>query len=92
MLQKLATLALLKIKLFWNKGYDVIMSVYEVKNKILSLDSIYIVNVVMWSKFGKSSTSMKEVTITSTSSFGQLRTWPKKALSLSSGFSLKSII
>ena len=35
---KMATLGLLKIKIFSNKGYDVIMSVHEVSNKILSHD------------------------------------------------------
>ena len=33
---KLATLGLLKIKVTWNKGYDVIIFVYDVINKILS--------------------------------------------------------
>ena len=51
---KLATLDLLKIKVFWNKGYDVIIYVYDVINKILSRDSSYIVDVLMWPKFGKS--------------------------------------
>ena len=44
---KLATLNLLKIKIFRNKGYDVINSVYDVTNKILSRDLNYIVDVVM---------------------------------------------
>ena len=62
---KLATLGLLKIKVFWNKGYDVTVFVYDVTNKILSCDSIYIVNMVMWPKSGNSSTSMRENIITS---------------------------
>ena len=62
---KLATLGLLKIKVFWNKGYDVIISVHDVTNKILSRDSNYIVDVVMWPKFGNSSISMREVIIRS---------------------------
>ena len=62
---KLATLDLLKIKVFWNKGYDVIIFVYDVINKNLSRDSNYIVDVVMWPKFGNSSISMREVIITS---------------------------
>ena len=33
---KLATLGLLEIKVFWNKGYDVIISINDVANKILS--------------------------------------------------------
>ena len=62
---KMATPELLKIKVFWNKGHDVIISVHDVTSKILSRDSNYIVDVVMWSKFGKSSISMREVIITS---------------------------
>ena len=44
---KVATPALLKIKLFWNEGYYVIYSVYDVTNKILSHESNYIMDVVM---------------------------------------------
>ena len=62
---KMDTLGLLKVKVFLNKGYDVIFFVYEVINKILSRNSIYVVNVVMRSKFGYSSISMTEVIITS---------------------------
>ena len=62
---KLATPGLLKIKIFQNKGYDVIIPDYDVTNKILSRDSNYIVDVVMWSKFGNSSISIREVIITS---------------------------
>ena len=62
---KMATLGLLKIKVFWNKGYDVIISVHDVTNKILSRDSNYIVDVAMWPKFGNSSISMREVIIAS---------------------------
>ena len=62
---KLGTLNLLKIKVFWNIGYDVIMSAHDVINKILSRESNYIIDVVMWSKFGKSSISMWEFIMTS---------------------------
>ena len=62
---KLATLGLLKIKEFWNKGYDVIASNCDVTDKVLSPDSNYIVDVVMWPKFGNSSISMREVIIIS---------------------------
>ena len=62
---KLATLGLAKINVFWNKAYDVIISVHDVTNKTLSRDSNYIVNVVMWQKFGKSSISIREVIIAS---------------------------
>ena len=57
---KIATLDFLLKKLFWNKGYDIITYVHNVTNKILSRDSNYIVDAVMWS-----SISMAEVIITS---------------------------
>ena len=60
----MATLGVLKIKLFWNKGYGVTISVYDVTNKILSCGSNYIGDVVMWPKFDNSSISMREVIIT----------------------------
>ena len=47
---KLTTLDLLKIKVFWNKIHDVIISLHDVTSKIY-LDSNYIVDVVMWEKF-----------------------------------------
>ena len=62
---KMTTPGLLKIKVFWNKGYDVIISVYDIINKDSSRDSNYIVDAVMWPKFGNSSTSMSEITTTS---------------------------
>ena len=62
---KLATQDFLKVKVFWNKGYGVIIFVHDVTNKILSHDSNYIVDVVMRSKFSNSDFSMREVIITS---------------------------
>ena len=62
---KLASLSLLKKKVFWNKSYYILVSVHDVTNKILLRDSNYIVNVVIWSKFGDSGTSNKEVIIMS---------------------------
>ena len=59
MAAKIATLGLIKTKLFW-KNYDVIISVYDISNKILSRDSSYIVHLTC-----KSSISMREVAITS---------------------------
>ena len=44
---KLTTLGLLKIKIFLSKGYDVIIYVHDVTNKISSRDSNYIVDIVM---------------------------------------------
>ena len=40
---KLATQDLLKINIFSNKGYDIVVSVYDVNNKILPRDSTYVV-------------------------------------------------
>ena len=62
---KMATLDRLKVKVFWNKGYDAKIFVYDVKNKILSRDLDYIANMVMWPKFGNSNISIREVTIIS---------------------------
>ena len=61
----MATPGLLKITVFWNKGYDVIISIDDVTNKILWHDSNYIVDLFMWPKFGNSSISMREVITTS---------------------------
>ena len=58
---KMATLGLLKQKLFENKGYDVIIFIHDVTNKLLLRES----NGVMWVRFGISRISMKEVIITS---------------------------
>ena len=62
---KLVPLGLLKINIFSNKGYGIITSAYDITNKILSSNSKYIVDVVMWLKFGNSSISMREVILTS---------------------------
>ena len=42
---KMATPGLLKITVFLNKGYDVLISVNDVTSKVLSRDSNYIVDV-----------------------------------------------
>ena len=63
---KLATPGLLNIKIFRNKGYDVIILDYDINNKILSHGLNHIVDMVKWPKFGNSSFSMREVIITST--------------------------
>ena len=44
---KLATLGLLKIKIFQDKGHEVIIAFHDVTNKILSRDSNYVMDVVM---------------------------------------------
>ena len=63
---KMATPGFLKITtVFWNKGYDIIISVDDVTSKTLSRDSNYIVDVFVWPKFGNSSVFMWEVVTTS---------------------------
>ena len=61
---KMATPVLLKITVFWNKDYYVIISVDDVTNKVSSCDSNYIVDVSMCPKFGNCSISMREVITT----------------------------
>ena len=62
---KITTPGLVKKRAFWKKGYDVIIFVHDVTNKILSCDSNYIIDMVIWPKFGDCSISMREVMITS---------------------------
>ena len=62
---KMAAPGLIEKTVVWNKGYDVIISVDDVTNKILSRDSNYIVDVFLWPKFGNCSFSMREVITTS---------------------------
>ena len=64
--EQLITLGLLKIKVFWNKSYDVIISVHDVTKRILLPESNYIANVVMLPKFDNSSISMRKFSLTST--------------------------
>ena len=65
MSSKMATPDLLKITIFWNKGYDIIFPDDDVTRKILSHDSNHIIDMLMWPKCGKSSISMREVITTS---------------------------
>ena len=44
---KLPTLGLQKLEVFGNKSYNIIVSVHDVINKILSPDSNYIVDLVL---------------------------------------------
>ena len=46
-------------------GYDVIISIRDLTSEILSRDSNYITDAVMWPKFGNCSISMRKVIITS---------------------------
>ena len=62
---KITTPDLPKITVFWNKGYDVIIFVYDVTKNFLSCDSNYTVDVFMWPQFGNCSISMRDVITTS---------------------------
>ena len=62
---KMATPGFLKITVFWNKGYDVIISVDDVTNKNFTRDSNYTVDMFIWPKFSNYSISMREVITTS---------------------------
>ena len=44
---KMATLGLLKIRIFLKKGYGVIVFVHDVTNKFLSSDSNHIIDMFM---------------------------------------------
>ena len=44
---KIATLGIRKMKLFQSKGYDVVIFIYDVINKVLLLDLNCAVDVVM---------------------------------------------
>ena len=48
---QLAPLGHLKIKVFWNKVHDAIISVHGVMRKDLSHDSNYFEDMAIWSKF-----------------------------------------
>ena len=61
---KMATLGLLKIKVLKKRIWRHNFCLWRQKQKFIS-DSNYIVDVVMWTRFGNSSTSMREVIITS---------------------------
>ena len=56
--------------------YDVQIPVHDVTRKVLSLDSNYIVEVVMWPKFDNSSISMRSYNL----SF--IRIWSEKSIFL----------
>ena len=62
---KMATLGLLKIKVFGNKGYEVMICVHDATSNILSRYSNYIIDAITWTKFSNSTICMREVIITS---------------------------
>ena len=57
---KTATPGFIKIGVFWNKVYDVIIFVHGVNTRFSSRDPIDIIDVVMWPKFGNCSISMRK--------------------------------
>ena len=59
---KWATPGLLRIKVFRNKGYDVMISVQDA-TKNLSHDSKYLVDLVMWPKSHKYTFLMREIIV-----------------------------
>lgn len=63
MWDKLATLDLPKLKVFWSKRYDVIIFVHDVSNKTLLGNSNYVLDVVMWQIIGNSIISMRKLII-----------------------------
>ena len=58
---KITIPGLQKIRVFWNKGYDIINFVYDVTNKTLSRELNHIIDGVMWPKFGNCSISMRKL-------------------------------
>ena len=50
----------LEIKIFWDKGYAIIIFVYDVTNKIYDVTQHFL-DVVMWSKFGQCGISMMKL-------------------------------
>ena len=58
---KLVSPGLLKISVFWSKVYDVIISVHDVGNKILSREWNSMIDVFVWPRFGSSSVSVRKV-------------------------------
>ena len=72
---KLTAPGLLKIKVFWNKGYDVIISVYDISKEILLRESNYVVDVVMLLKFGNYNFYER-----SYHNLNFMRIWPEKSI------------
>ena len=62
---KVATLGILRKKLFLNKGYDVITYDHDITNLISSRDSSYFVDMIMGQKLGNSRISLRELFIIS---------------------------
>ena len=48
----IATSDLPKVKIFWDKDYDAIISLHDITKKNLSRDTNHIIDMIMWRKFG----------------------------------------
>ena len=72
---KMATLVLLKIKVFPSKDCDIIVFVHDVINRILSRDSDYVADVVIWPNFGYYHFNER-----SCHNLNFMRIWPKISL------------
>ena len=72
---KLTAPGLLKIKVLWNKGYDVIISVYDISKEILLRESNHVVDVVMLLKFGNCNFYER-----SYHNLNFMRIWPEKSI------------
>ena len=62
---KMVSPGLIKIKVLCKRGYDIKISAHDVTSKILTFDSNYIADVVIWPRFGNCSISMRKDIITS---------------------------
>ena len=78
--------SLLKIRVFLNKDYNVIITVDDVTNKIASRDSNYIVHVFMWPSLVTLALLWEKLPPSFT------KIWTEKALFLKGGLGLSSII
>ena len=82
----MATPGILIIKIFWKKGYVAIIFVDGITNKILSRDSNYNVNMVMWPKFALAFCER------SYHNLNFISIWPEKALFWKGGLGSSVII
>ena len=87
---ELATLGFHKIKVFWNKGYEFMISVHDLANKMLSCDSNYIVQVSC--DQGLVTLAFLWVYECSYHKLSLIRIWPGKAFYLKNALVWSSII
>ena len=85
---KMATPDFLKIKVFWNKGYDVKIFIHDVINKVLSRDSNHIVDEANFYQSLITLAFLRE----SYHKFNFIKIWPEKYSSLRGDLGSSSII